>query len=33
VAAAAGATAAAALGLDLGRRIQAQGGDLILLPD
>lgn len=33
VAAAAGATAAAALGLDLGRRIQAEGGELILLPD
>jgi hydroxymethylbilane synthase len=29
----AGATAAAALGLDLGRRIQAEGGELILLPD
>jgi hydroxymethylbilane synthase len=33
VAVAAGATAAAALGLDLGRRIQAEGGGLILLPD
>ena len=33
VAAAAGATAAAALGLDLGRRIRAEGGELILLPD
>ena len=33
IAAAAGATAAAALGLDLGRRIQAEGGELILLPD
>jgi len=33
VAVAAGATAAAALGLDLGRRIQAEGGELILLPD
>lgn len=33
VTAAAGATAAAALGLDLGRRIQAEGGALILLPD
>ena len=33
VAAVAGATAAAALGLDLGRRIQAEGGELILLPD
>ena len=33
VTASAGATAAAALGLDLGRRIQADGGELILLPD
>lgn len=33
VAVAAGATAAAALGLDLGRRIRAEGGELILLPD
>ena len=33
VAAAAGATAAAALGLHLGRRIRAEGGELILLPD
>lgn len=33
VAAVAGATAAAALGLDLGRRIQSEGGELILLPD
>ena len=33
VVATAGATAAAALGLDLGRRIQAEGGELILLPD
>ena len=33
ISASAGATAAAALGLDLGRRIQAEGGELILLPD
>jgi hypothetical protein len=30
---AAGPSAAALLGLELGRRIQAEGGDLILLAD
>jgi hypothetical protein len=30
---AAGASSAALLGLELGRRIQADGGDLILLAD